>query len=214
MSDIRYLLFDAANTLIHKPTLWTKMANALEMHHIQVDIPTLQQRHKLISEVLFFPDRTSADFYKNFNAELLYSLGIIPTNKLLDDIFNACTYLPWEVFDDTVVLADTTLPKGILSNFNTTLAEKISNMFPGVFTSVITSEEMKCAKPSLDFYKKAIDAVGLAPENILYVGDSLKLDMEPALKVGMNAWLIDRVGCYPNYPNRITSFHQLSDIYN
>ncbi len=214
MNDIRFLLFDAANTLIHKPTLWTKMASALEMHKIQIDIPTLQRHHKLISEVLFFPDRTSADFYKKFNGELLYSLGIIPNDVLLDDIFKACTYLPWEVFDDTDALQKMTLPKGILSNFNTTLAEKISNMFPGVFSSIITSEEMQCAKPSLEFYKKAIDAVGLDPKQILYVGDSLKLDMEPALKLGMNAWLIDRAECYPTYPNRITSFHQLSDIYN
>jgi HAD superfamily hydrolase (TIGR01549 family) len=214
MSDIRFLLFDAANTLIHKPTLWTKMDSALQLHNINIDLPTLQRHHKLISEVLFFPDRTSAEFYNKFNGELLYSLGIIPTEAMLNDIFKACTYQPWEVFEDTDALAGLDLPKAILSNFNTTLAAKIGNMFPGVFSTIITSEEMQCAKPSLEFYGKAIEAIGLAPKHILYVGDSLKLDMEPAIKLGMNAWLIDRAECYPNYPNRITSFHQLAAIYN
>lgn len=214
MSNTRFLLFDAANTLIHKPALWERMDDALKLHGITVDIPTLQKHHKLVSELLFFPDRTNAEFYKTFNSELLYSMGIIPTQQLTDAIFKACTYLDWAPFPDTAALSEISLPKGILSNFNNTLSGKISEMFPGVFSTVITSEELECAKPSVEFYSKAIKSIGVPPENIIYVGDSIKLDMEPAVKKGMTAYLIDRMDCFPNYPNRINSLTQLSNINN
>jgi len=209
MNDIKLLLFDAANTLIHKPMLWERMHIALKKNNIEVANAELQKHHKLVSELMFFPDRTSATFYKNFNSELLYSLGIIPTGQLLDDIFNSCTYLNWEAFEDTKALYDIPLPKAIVSNFNSTLAEKISDMFPGLFSQVITSEEAGFAKPSKEFYTHVLDSVIEKPENILYIGDSLKLDVEPALATGMNAYLIDRIDVYPYYKDRITSLHQL-----
>ncbi len=209
MNDIKLLLFDAANTLIHKPMLWERMLIALKKNNIEVSNSELQKHHKLVSELMFFPDRTSAAFYKTFNSELLYSLGIIPTSQLLDDIFNSCTYLHWEAFEDTKALYDIPLPKAIVSNFNNTLAEKISGMFPGLFSQVITSEEAGCAKPSTKFYAHVLNSVIEKPGNILYIGDSLKLDVEPALAAGMNACLIDRIDVYPYCKDMITSLHQL-----
>lgn len=211
---VKLVLFDAANTLIHKPLLWERISNVLTANHINVDTEVLKRHHKFISEVIFFPDRTSADFYKNFNRELLYSLGIIPTDQLLDDIFNACTYLPWEPFEDTAMIRDLPFPKAIISNFNGSLAEKIDSMFHGVFSRIIISEELKQAKPSLSFYNSAIELLGVPPENILYIGDSVKLDMEPGLKTGMQSYLIDRHNCYPYYKNRLTTLSDLAEIIN
>jgi len=212
MNDIRFILFDAANTLIHKPTLWDKMHMALTAHDIHVEPALLKQRHKLVSELIFFPDNTSATFYKSFNSELLYSLGIIPNDRLLDDIFKACTYLGWVPFEDTHVLNKLPQDKGILSNFNSSLFEKINNMFAGVFSTVVVSEQLKCAKPSKDFYAQAVKLIGHEPKHILYIGDSIKLDMEPAINTGMNVLLIDREHCFPNFPNRIASLEELLDI--
>lgn len=210
MNKVSLLLFDAANTLIHKPTLWERFVHVLSGYGHNVDIEILKQHHKLVSEVMFFPDRTSAEFYKKFNAELLYSLGIIPTEQLLTDIFSACTYLEWVPFADTDVLKNIDLPKAILSNFNNTLAAKVGSMFAGIFSEIITSEESGCAKPDVLFYKKAIDRLGILPENILYVGDSVRLDMEPAISVGMMTCLVDRNNSFPYYPERISTLHQLS----
>ena len=209
MNDIRFILFDAANTLIHKPTLWDKMLQALAAHNIHVDAALLKQRHKLVSELIFFPDNTSATFYKTFNSELLYSLGIIPNDALLNDVFKACTYLGWVPFEDTEVLKQLPLDKGILSNFNSSLFEKINNMFSGMFSTVVVSEQLKCAKPSMDFYAQAVQMIGHKPEHILYIGDSIKLDMEPALNTGMNVLLIDREDCFPYVPHRIKSLNEI-----
>ena len=214
MNEIKYLLFDAANTLIHKPSLWGMINAALAKNNITVNSETLQKNHKLISELMVFPDRTSAEFYKKFNSELLYSLGIIPNEKILADIFDSCTYLDWEPFEDSAALSGISLPKGIVSNFNSTLSEKINKIFSGTFSHIITSEEIGCAKPADEFYAKAIAIINEKPENILYVGDSIKLDMEPALKSGMKTYLIDRINCFPGYPDRIASLYQLPGINN
>jgi putative hydrolase of the HAD superfamily len=212
MNDIRFILFDAVNTLIHKPTLWDRITSTLAKYKLNVDLVALKERHKLISEVIFFPDRTSADFYRNFNTELLYSVGVVPTPELLDELFSSCSYLPWEAFEDTSVICQLPQPKGILSNFNTTLATKIEALLPNVFSSIITSEELKSAKPDRNFYKEAITRLGYQPRNILYIGDSIKLDMHPALDAGMQCLLVDRGNIFPHFPYRVTSFAELKEM--
>lgn len=212
MDNIDFVLFDAANTLIHKPELWGRIKMALAKHNISVDDLLLRIRHKLISELIRFPDNTSADFYRQFNSELLYSIGVIPTATLLDDVFAACTYLKWDVFEDTNILSSLQLPKGILSNFNSSLTQRINTLIPDTFSTIIISEELQCAKPSLEFYTKALDIIGVPAKNILYIGDSIKLDMQPALAVGMNVLLIDRDNCYPNFERRISSLHEIASF--
>jgi putative hydrolase of the HAD superfamily len=211
---MRYLLFDAANTLIHKPALWDNMGNVLKKHGHQIEKVTLQQQHKTISEIIRSPDWTDAAFYHNFNSELLYALGILPTKELLNDIFLACKNLPWEVYEDTAVLKALDTPKAILSNFNNTLTAKINEWLPGVFTHVFTSDELQSAKPDIVFYKKAIELLGVPAHDILYIGDSLKLDIAPATAAGMNAWLIDRQNSFPSFPKRLQSLNQIHDILN
>jgi putative hydrolase of the HAD superfamily len=49
----------------------------------------------------------------------------------------------------------------------------------------IYSYEFNFRKPDLRIFKIAAERIGEAPENILYVGDRIDKDIEPALKVGM-----------------------------
>jgi HAD superfamily hydrolase (TIGR01509 family) len=209
MTRINHLLFDAANTLIHKPTLWDKWIVTLKKYGYEIPLDKLKHDHKQISEVIRFPDQTSKDFYAHFNSELLYSLGIIPEQNLLTEIFQACTYLPWEKFDDTIVLNSLNRPLSIISNFNKNLTGTIENLFGDLFQKIIISENYGVAKPDIRFYELALKELEIEPDSILYIGDSLKLDMEPAAKIGMNTLLIDRNNMYPFYSKRITN---LSDL--
>lgn len=212
MAKIKYLLFDAANTLIHKPQLWTSIIKACAQHEHNLDLKLLQRNHKMLSEFVKFPDQTSFDFYNQFNRELLYSCGIIPSDELLSDIFNNCSYLPWEAFEDCSILSELSLPKAILSNFNSKLSSHLEKQFPGMFSHIITSEELKCAKPALEFFQKAVELLAVEADQILFVGDSLKLDIEPALKAGFSAVLLDRPGYFKLYENRIDSLDHLRQI--
>ncbi len=211
-SSYDYIVFDAANTLIYKPDLWVKINVVLQKHGYSINQKTLIKRHKLLSEIINFPDRTSQDFYDNFNAELLLSLGIVPTPALLSDLFSACSYLPWEVFDDTSILQQLNYPLAILSNFNSSLTTKIESLFgKSIFQKIITSEVEGSRKPEIEFYQNAVDQLNTAPERILYIGDSLKLDIIPAKKIGIQAFLIDRDNIFTAYPQRLSTLAELKD---
>lgn len=209
---MKYLLLDVAGTILYKPNLFVKINEVLSSYGYLVSFDKLKYNHKLLSEAIKFPDRTDSNFYHYFNSELLYSLGIIPTKELLEDIFKSCSYLPWEKFDDTTVLQEIKIPIGIISNFNSSLKEKLNHYFGPIFLDIFVSEEMEVAKPSIEFYKKAIDAINVSPKDILYVGDSFKLDLKPALELGLNACIIDRDNFYSNTKNTIKSLSEIKKM--
>ncbi len=210
--SVKYVLFDAANTLIYKPTLWENMLMVLHKHHIEISLDILQQRHKLLSEVIDFPDTTSRDFYRYFNSELLLTLGVIPTSALLDDIFSACNYLPWAKFSDTAILPDLGRPIGVLSNFNKGLPNLLVSLFGRIFSDIIVSEDLQIRKPDIAFYEAAVEVIGLAPESILYIGDSLKLDIIPAQEIGFKTALIDRLQLFTAYRNAIPQLDYIKEL--
>ena len=131
---------------------------------------------------------------------------------MADAVFEACSYLPWERFGDSQVLAELTCRAGIISNFNATLREKLDLRFPSRFEHIFVSEQMDIAKPSTGFYQRAIDTINVEPAEIVYVGDSVKLDLEPALQLGMQAYLIDRDNYFPAQPNRLQSLWDLKNL--
>ncbi|GHT00700.1 hypothetical protein FACS189421_13030 [Bacteroidia bacterium] len=207
---IKYILFDVANTLIHKPLLWDKLQETLAENGFVVSKDKIKTHHKIISEQIDFPDRTDSKFYATFNANLLISLGIYPDENLLNSIFKKCSYLPWEPFSDTSFLETITLPIGILSNFRKELPELLENIFNYRFSDIIVSEEEHLKKPDVRFFEFAIKKTGLLPEEILYVGDSLKLDYLPARKMNMSALLIDRIGAYCSTDYTISDLNRLN----
>ncbi len=214
MTPYKYLFFDVANTLLHKPLLIPRICETLEQFAIKVDPALVKERHKLVSEIIPFPAKTSQEFYRTFNAEVLLALGIIPTGELLDAIFKNCTYLEWARFDDTGILDAIPVPLGIISNWDRTISEKLSSFFTVAFCSITASAEKGCAKPDPALYQHVLDSLDCRPDEILYVGDSIKLDIIPATALGINAILIDRDNMYPWFNGaRITSLHQLAHYF-
>ncbi len=206
---IKYIFFDVSGTLISKPSVFVSILETLTKHGITISLQELKWKHKLLSEVILFPDRTDKQFYNRFNTDLLRILGVLPTTELLDDIFENCTYLPWEIFDDAAALNELNLPKGIISNFDTSLKKKLNDYFGDIFEHVFGSEEFGISKPAITFYEAVLNKVGLSAEEVLYIGDSIKLDMEPASKLGIKCLLIDRDRAFLNSSMRIDSLHDI-----
>lgn len=206
---IKYIFFDVAGTLLGKPSLYTNIQKSIEGFGFQVSLEDIKNKHKLLSEVIHFPDRTDADFYKKFNSELLYLLGIVPSEELLNTIFKNCTYLPWEAFEDTKILSELNVPLGVISNFNSTLKDKLNQFFGSVFQDVFVSEELGVAKPKIEFYQKALEKIPFHANEVLYIGDSIKLDLEPATKLGFSVLIIDRDNFYPNLKNKISNLAEI-----
>jgi len=208
----RIILFDAANTLIYKPTLYYKIQSVLAKYSYEIEEEKLQYHHKLLSEIINFPDRTSKEFYKDFNTELLLSLGIIPSEEILNEIFTACSYLEWKAFDDLSILNELPTEKAVLSNFNSNLDNILERLVgKNIFSEIIISENENYRKPSLEFYELALKKLNVKPEEVLYIGDSLKLDVIPAKKLGIKTLLIDRQNIFSSFTDRISN---MKDIIN
>ncbi len=209
---IKYIFFDVAGTLLGKPTLYTKIQNSLYDFGYDVLLDEIKNKHKFLSEVIHFPDRTDEIFYQKFNSELLYLLGIIPNEELLTFIFKNCTYLPWQEYEDTKILKELNMPLGVISNFNSSLKSKLNDFFGPIFQDVFVSEELGVSKPNIEFYKKALHKTPFLASEILYIGDSIKLDFEPATKLGFNVLIIDRDNFYPNLKNKISNLAEISNF--
>jgi FMN phosphatase YigB (HAD superfamily) len=72
------------------------------------------------------------------------------------------------------------------------------------------SEELGIAKPNVEFYKRALDKIPFEAKQVLYIGDSIKLDKEPAEKLGINVLIIDREDFYPNLKNKISNLAEIT----
>ena len=209
---MKYLLFDAANTLIYKPNLWERILKVLQDNGYKINETELKLRHKLLSEIINFPDTTSRGFYEEFNSELLMALGIIPDENLLKELFEACSYLPWKAFDDCEEIKKLDIKKAVVSNFNSSLQEKLEGLIgENIFNEYIVSEKENLRKPSLEFYARALEKLNAEAGEIIYIGDSLKLDIIPAKKLGIKALLIDRDNIYPSAKDRITNFSEIKN---
>ncbi len=184
--------------MLYKPELIRNIQAVLKESGYEVTIHELLLKHKLVSEIMVFPDQTSQSFYNQFNHEFLLALGINPNQKLIDRIFSACTYLPWATFDDTHYLNQLSLPKAVLSNWDGSLGNKLDHYFPNQFEIILGSANSGFRKPDLKFYELLLKQLNCNADDVLYIGDSLKLDIAPALSLGINTLLIDRENLYPN----------------
>lgn len=209
---VKAVFFDVANTLLFKPALFNSIDTVLKDHGYNVPQQAIIEKHKMLSELTVFPDKTSKAFYEKFNEDLLTLLGILPEELLINEIFNACTYQPWQAFDDVSFLGQIKQPVGILSNWDSSLESKLKAFFEVSFSWILGSENEALKKPDLKFFLKMVACSGVNPEEIVYVGDSIRLDIYPASRLGIQAILIDRDNLFSYAPvTRISSLYELSN---
>jgi len=60
------------------------------------------------------------------------------------------------------------------------------------FDVIITYDESKVKKPEELPFRLAMEKIGVRPEETIFVGDSLRRDIEPAKKIGMKTLLIKK----------------------
>src|SRR2546428_2819226 len=81
---------------------------------------------------------------------------------------------------------------GIVSNFYGNLARVCEDArIRPLFSVLVDSAQVGCAKPEPRIFLHALEALGLAPADATFVGDSLLRDMAGARAVGMrHIWLV------------------------
>lgn len=86
-----------------------------------------------------------------------------------------------------LVIASNTDTEPLLQNFT----------YNGLqFAQIFTSESLRCYKPDARFYMQIAEALEKKPEELIFIGDSLREDVLAPKELGMGGVLIDRKGQY------------------
>ena len=87
------------------------------------------------------------------------------------------------------------------------------------FHATVVSEAVRCYKPDPHIFQVALETVGVRPDRVLHVGDSLHSDVGGAQSLGIaTAWIcrgeriFDAGDCTPDY--KINSLNELHAILN
>ena len=88
---------------------------------------------------------------------------------------------------------------GVISNSIGTMEEQLKRLgLAQYFDTVIDSAVVGVEKPHPEIFAIALDRVGVAAAEALFVGDTYSTDIGGARLAGLAGVLIDRVGAYPN----------------
>ncbi|MDE7288097.1 MAG: HAD family hydrolase [Oscillospiraceae bacterium] len=73
---------------------------------------------------------------------------------------------------------------------------------------VYTSENLKCYKPNLNFFRQILADSGFAPQEVLFVGDSVRDDIIGPKSAGIKSVLVCRSGI----PENAGQVHTITDL--
>lgn len=80
------------------------------------------------------------------------------------------------------------------------------------FSHVVASEDTPWDKPDAQLFHHVALLLGFPPEQILYVGDDVKRDIQGAHGAGMKALLIDRKGAMDAIPDEVSTIKALTEV--
>ena len=84
------------------------------------------------------------------------------------------------------------LPVALMSNADDDFLFPVLGKNALTFPVIVSSEEARAYKPHRSIFELLSERMGVAPENILYVGDSLLADVTGSRNVGMQAAWVNR----------------------
>lgn len=89
---------------------------------------------------------------------------------------------------------------GIVSNFEGWLGGLLDRLgIAGLMKVVVVSGVEGIEKPDPRIFRLAMDRLGLAASRVVYVGDNPRIDLEPAVALGMGTVLLDRRGIHDGF---------------
>lgn len=114
-------------------------------------------------------------------------LGFTPTAVDITCLFE--TVPSWPPFADTVAALRQLKNRyrlAVISNIDDALFAQTRKHLGVEFDAVITAEQARTYKPSLNNFKMALSALAIGPENLLHVGQSIFHDVLPAQSLGIS----------------------------
>ena len=198
---IRGIIFDYGGTLDTGGNHWGRVIwEAYERHHLPV---TAQQ----YCEAYVYAERTlgsepiiqcAENFRRTLEAKLklqreyLLSRGVVDADlsALVDELDQLARRQKANSRKVLLQLKER-LPLVLVSNFYGNLAAVLSDYgLADLFGHVVESAAVGVRKPDPRIFMLGVEALGLSPQQVMVVGDSMKNDIRPARSIGCHTvWL-------------------------
>ena len=196
-------MFDLDDTLVdHSSALRAGAVALAEVAHISGDRTAFAARWKAI-QAEKYPRYLRGELrYEDMCRERIWEAvnpNLSPTKAdALFATYMSAYHAAWRLFDDVLTCLTAMQPYrlGVVTNGRAAEQRKklsILGIAPR-FVHVAISEEVGVAKPDPAIFRGACSAMRIAPESVLFVGDSYELDYQAARTAGMSAVWLDRSG--------------------
>ena len=197
------LIFDYGGTLDTGGQHWGQaLWHAYERHHVPVTEAQFREAYVHAERTLGKNPiiRSDFTFRQTVEAKLRLQLeyleeqceGVTKYRQLLlDDLYERTKAETAHSCRVLEAMKERGLPMVLMSNFYGNMPVVLREFgFDGLFLKVIESAVVGIRKPDPRIFLLGVESLGLKPEEVTVVGDSLDKDIIPALKAGCQAvWL-------------------------
>ena len=200
----RAVLFDVDFTLIYPGPMFRGEGYQAFCARYGMDVDPTKFADAVASAapLLNHPEDTpyNADIFIAYTSHIIEQMGgrgpdIDACSREIYAEWAACQH--FELYDDVPDvlrrLASAGLRIGLISNTQRCLTSFQSHFeLQGLITAAVSSFEHGYMKPHPSIFSTALGRLGAKPEEAVMVGDSIRQDIEGALRAGMRAVLVDR----------------------
>jgi 2-haloacid dehalogenase len=192
------LTFDCYGTLINwEEGILTSIKPVLQGHNINLaEEKILEIFAEFESELEQGEYITYREVLKGVVQKFGDRFNFQPTSDELNSLADSIQY--WQPFPDTVAALKSLKQRFklvIISNVDNDLFAFSAKHLQVEFDEVITAEQVKSYKPSLNNFRQAIERIGIPQEKILHVAASIYHDVVPAKSLGISTvWVNRRAG--------------------
>ena len=196
-TDIEVLTFDCYGTLIDwEAGLLAAIMPILTTHQIRMD------EAKLLGLYAEFEGEAERGAFQNYKSILRGVMDRFAKhlNVDFDDAERESlveSIKRWQPFPDTVEALRTLKKRfklAVISNTDDDIFSFTQQQLVVKFDYIITAEQVKSYKPSLNNFHSALKRIGVPTEHIVHVAQSLYHDVAPANQLGLRSVWVDRYG--------------------
>jgi putative hydrolase of the HAD superfamily len=225
--ELRAVLFDAGDTLLrvrhgtgyHYAAAAREIAG-FDMEPEDYDRAFLRVFRECMLDVFAPMERVNDDHeerrWRTFTSRLYGALGLADHHDALWRRLLVVFTSPetWEPFPDTRPTLESLRAKGlrlaVVSNWSTHLLGILEHHdLVTPFEAILASCDVGHEKPDPRIFHRALERIGVRPEEALHVGDSAHADVAGARGAGLGALLLDRHGRAEDGPHRIESLAEV-----
>jgi putative hydrolase of the HAD superfamily len=213
------LIFDLDGTLFHSDMAYERSLNALGL---SLENPRYAQARKQVKSALpprHVVARNRLLYFKNLlmNERRYSPQAVLRLVERYEKNVAAELSRQWRALKRSALFASLgrRFPIVILTNENTRMQLiKLAAVDPGArfFKCLITSEELGVEKPDRRMFDAARRHLGVSYRDCVMIGDSMTDDINPAMRLGMQAVLTREFSSSPAPRGKVVVINKLDDL--